>query len=211
MRPRPALMASIDRVPSRRSGADVAVEGWKGGAHPFLSRPGHGANFRAIGRGVRAAVQSGQDRLRSINVTRWSPRSVWRSRCSRIGHLSGRESGLFDYVVQGALGGAPGGGDWGSSRDVGWELGVEFGEGGVDDSRVGLGEEHGQSASIAGQLVALGARDPLDESLASETPEVVGHVPRAVTGDEPGDWLTQRAVRQPGAQVLEGAQAGKQR
>jgi len=38
----------------------------------------------------------------------------------------------------------------------------------VDDPRVGLGEKDGQSASVAGQLVALSVWDPLDEPLAPE-------------------------------------------
>ena len=83
------------------------------------------------------------------------------------------------------------------------ERGVEFGEGGVDDPRVGLGEEDGQSASLAGELVALGAGDPLDEPFAAQAPEVVGHLPRGIAGDQSGDQLAQGAVRQPGEQVLE--------
>jgi hypothetical protein len=65
--------------------------------------------------------------------------------------------------------------------------------------------------SLAGQLVSLGAGDPLDEALAAQAPQVVGHLSGAVAGDQPGDQLAQTAVRQACEQVVEGAQAGEQR
>jgi hypothetical protein len=80
--------------------------------------------------------------------------------------LSGRDSGLFDHVVDRVLECAPRLGEWRSSRDLGGEGWVELCEGGVDDPRVGLGEEDGQSASLARELVAVGVRDPLDEPFA---------------------------------------------
>jgi hypothetical protein len=81
--------------------------------------------------------------------------------------FSGRDGGLFDLVVERVFGRVPRGGEWCSRCDLGRELGVEFGEGWVDDARVGLCEEDGQSASLAGRLVTGGAGDPLDETFAS--------------------------------------------
>jgi hypothetical protein len=74
--------------------------------------------------------------------------------------FSGRDSGLFDFVVERVLEGAPGACQWRSGGDVVGEGGVEFGEGGVDDPRVGLGEEDGDPPALVGQLVALGAGTP---------------------------------------------------
>jgi hypothetical protein len=98
-----------------------------------------------------------------------APLFGWKVRGSVI--FSDRDSGLFDLGVERSLGGSPGAGERCSLRDSGWELGVEFREGWVDDPRVGLGEEDGQSASFARQLVSLDAGDPLDEPFA---PWVVG-------------------------------------
>ena len=71
--------------------------------------------------------------------------------------FSGRDSGLFDLVLDCSLERVVGDREWLTARDLDRERWIEFGEGGVDDPRVGLGEKDGQSASLAGQLVALGA------------------------------------------------------
>ena len=42
--------------------------------------------------------------------------------------------------------------------DLVGEVGVEFGEGGVEDPDVGLGEEDGDPSAEVGQLVALAVR-----------------------------------------------------
>jgi hypothetical protein len=86
-------------------------------------------------------------------------------RSSRSSHLSGCEGGLEDPGVELVFVGAPGSGDWGAACDLGGEGGGEVSEVGVEDPGVGLGEEDGQSVSVAGQLIALGVRDPLDEPL----------------------------------------------
>jgi hypothetical protein len=43
------------------------------------------------------------------------------------------------------------------------ESGVEVSEAGVDDPGGGLGQDDGQPASLARELVAMGAGDPLDD------------------------------------------------
>ena len=73
----------------------------------------------------------------------------------------------------------------------GFEWGVRVRRAGVDGPRVGLGEEDGQSSTIAGQLVAFDAGDPLDDPLAAQAPEAVGHLADAVARDRPGDQFAQ--------------------
>ncbi len=88
---------------------------------------------------------------------------------SQTSHLSGRDSGLSDCVLDGAFERSPGAGDRGSVADLGWECGVELCEGWVEYPRVGLGEEDGQSASLAGQLVALGVSMAIEFSPTAAT------------------------------------------
>ena len=45
---------------------------------------------------------------------------------------------------------------------------------------------------------------------APQAAQVVGHLSRAVAGDQPGDQLAQSAVRQACEEVLKAAQAGEQ-
>lgn len=61
------------------------------------------------------------------------------------------------------------------ARDGRGQVGVEFGEGWVDDPSVGLGEQDGDHASVVGQLVATGA---CDEALAAQAPQVIGGLAR---------------------------------
>jgi hypothetical protein len=68
--------------------------------------------------------------------------------------------------------------------DRGGEGEVEVGEGGVDDPRVGLGEEDGQSVALAGQLIALGAGNSLDEPFAAWTIPMVAALRYRRSGDE---------------------------
>ena len=75
---------------------------------------------------------------------------------------------LLLEACRGAIEGSPSSREWDAVGDLGGDLRVEVGEGWVDDPRVGLGEKDGQSAPLAGELVALGAGDPLDESFACE-------------------------------------------
>jgi hypothetical protein len=61
---------------------------------------------------------------------------------------SGRDSGLFDLVVQRVFVGAPGAREVWAGGDVVGESGVEFGERGVEDAGVGLREEDGGPAAL---------------------------------------------------------------
>jgi hypothetical protein len=56
----------------------------------------------------------------------------------------------------------PAAGEWCPGGDLVGQLGVESGEGGVEDAGVGLREEDGDPSALVGQLVALGFRDPAD-------------------------------------------------
>ena len=125
--------------------------------------------------------------------------------------FSGRDSGLFDAVVERVLELAPGPAEGCGAGDRVGEAGVELGERGVDDPRVGLGEQDGDHPAVVGELVALGAWDAVDEALPAQAAQVVGGLARGVAGDQAGDELAQAAVRQPVEEVAPVAQAGQQR
>ena len=55
--------------------------------------------------------------------------------------ISGRDGGLFDLVVERVFEVAPGLAECGGAGDRVGQVGVELGERGVDDPRVGLGEK----------------------------------------------------------------------
>jgi len=74
---------------------------------------------------------------------------------------------------------------------------------------VGLREEDGDHPAVVGQLVMLAWSDTLDEALPAQAAQVVGHVARAVAGDQFGDELAQAAVGQTVEQVPVVAQAGE--
>ena len=59
----------------------------------------------------------------------------------------GGDRGVGDAGLERVLEGVPRAGEWRSCGDLGRQMGVEFGQGWVDDPRVGLGEKDGQSAS----------------------------------------------------------------
>src|SRR6185437_6929842 len=115
--------------------------------------------------------------------------------------FSGRDSGLLDFLVEGLFEVAPGAGEWRAGGDLVGEVGVQFGEGGVDDPGVGLGEEEGDPSALVGQLVALAFGDPVDEAFAAYSSQVVGRLAGAVAGDQAGDELAQAAVGQPVEEV----------
>lgn len=72
-------------------------------------------------------------------------------------------------VVEGCLVGACGVADRAGASRCG-----EFGQAGDQEAVVGAGEEHGLGQSCAGDAVAVGVRDPLDEAVVFEAAQVVG-------------------------------------
>ena len=77
---------------------------------------------------------------------------------------------------------------------------------------VGLGEQHGDGASSLGELVAVGAGDPLDELFAAQPPQVVSRLPGRVAGFEEGAHpLDEGAVVEAGDQVAAAGDGGHQR
>jgi hypothetical protein len=89
--------------------------------------------------------------------------------------------------------------------DLRGEVGVELGEGGVENPHVGLGEEDGGPPAEHGQPVALGAWDPADQAFASESAQVIGHPAGAAAVDQLGYLRAQGVVRQACEEMLEGA------
>ena len=83
--------------------------------------------------------------------------------------FSGHECGVDDPLVESVLEVAPGLAERRAPGDRVRELGIELGEGRADDSRVGLGEEDGESSAVGGQRVTLGAGRAADRALAPET------------------------------------------
>src|SRR3954451_19095678 len=62
----------------------------------------------------------------------------------------------------------PGLGERAAGCDVAGEAGIEGGEPWAEDAAVGLGEQDGDGASGRGELVAVGAGDPVDDVLAAQ-------------------------------------------
>jgi hypothetical protein len=79
----------------------------------------------------------------------------------------------LDSLVEGVFVAAPVAGEGVVVGDFVGEGGVEFGEGGVEDPHVGLGEGDGDRPSVVGQLVALALGNAADETFAPESAQVV--------------------------------------
>ena len=101
------------------------------------------------------------------------------------------ESGVADDVVDGGLVGG------GCAAERGGRAGVgELSESGGQYAVVYAGEEHRGVQASGGDLVAVGGRDALDEVVAAEPAQVVGHLPGADGGHAAqfGGELAQVAV-----------------
>ncbi len=107
----------------------------------------------------------------------------------------------------GAVGGPQPGGGCGAG--IG-----ELGQSGAQETIVEPGQEHRLGEPGAGDLVAVGVRDALDEAVHAQPPQVIAHLP---AGDGLGglagelrDEGAQVAVSETTGQELEGAQGGEQ-
>jgi hypothetical protein len=90
-------------------------------------------------------------RLRPGHVSSFA----WCGKSSRLSHLFRRRDSVTDAVVECLLEAAPGAGERRACGDGGGQGGIELGERRCDDARVHLGEEDGEAAAFAGELVAV--------------------------------------------------------
>lgn len=67
----------------------------------------------------------------------------------------------------------------GPELGVGWSIGGDdLSQAGAEEAGVGAGEEERGAASVRGEPVAVGAWEPLNQTVKAEPAEVVGHPAR---------------------------------
>lgn len=91
--------------------------------------------------------------------------------------------------------------------------GIELVESGFDDTGVGLGEEECHTATLGGEDVMLAVWQALDESLAPQAAQVIGHLMVVIIGPAKMScyqW-TQAGVGESIRNMTELAKAGEER
>jgi len=118
------------------------------------------------------------------------------------GTWSGGEPGVAGEFVEGGVVGTVGGPQPG--RD--WRAGVdELGQAGYEQALGEPGEESCLADAGNGDLVAEAVRDPLDETVDAQPPELVGDLPAGH-----GLWVKPRQGREAVSQVAVGETVGQQ-
>src|SRR6266536_481959 len=130
-----------------------------------------------------------------LPVREKAPNDLWSRACGRLCQVSrgAGQPGAAGVVVDVAGDGGQCGAEFGGS------LGLVRGGQRDQEPVVDLGVEDGDADAVRGEHVAVGVREPADEAVEAQPPQVVGHLPRGVSAaEQPGDQDTEVLVGEAG-------------
>ena len=109
-------------------------------------------------------------------------RSTWRPRSSQTGQVSRCSQLCLNEVIKSAVEATPSGANAATCRNVFGESWIESAQSRCKHAAVCLGEEHGDAAAQAGQLVTAGMRNFGDKPFAFQTTKIVSRLSASVGG-----------------------------